>query len=122
MTTDNYATSAQPPIDHAVLTRMVGDNSDIHRHLLAKFISLTPATIQQIHQACSQQQAEAVTQYGHTLKSSARAMGANELAEVCQQLEIMGGSQNWPQIAQLELRLDPLMAAIMDYVNSLPEK
>lgn len=107
------------PIDPEALTRMVGDNRDMHRQLLLKFVETTPVIIQQIHTASSEKRADIVGDLGHKLKSSARAIGANELADVCQALEQAGKENNWLNIVQLDSRLDSLMDTIKIYVDQL---
>ena len=56
---------------------------------------------------------------GHKLKSSARAIGANELADLCQALEKAGKAENWGEIEALEPQLDALMARVEEHITHL---
>lgn len=63
--------------------------------------------------------AEAVKQAAHKLKSSARSIGATELADVCQSLETAGKEEDWELIDERVPKVDQLMEAVESYINGL---
>ncbi|MCS7066596.1 MAG: Hpt domain-containing protein [Fimbriimonadales bacterium] len=68
-----------------------GDNEFI-AELLSEFLNLAPELIGQIEQAIVQGDAHALTHAAHTLKGSARSVGAESFAHHALALEQMGRS------------------------------
>ena len=55
----------------------------------------------------------------HKLKSSARAIGANRLANICAVLESAAIDNDWDTISEYVSELDQSMEEILIYVNHL---
>jgi len=89
------------PIDTQFLARLVGDNRDLQRRVLLKFLEITPATIDEINIAIDDKDSKQLQFVAHRLKSSARSMGGNALGDCCEQLEESAKSQSWENIAIL---------------------
>lgn len=107
-------------IDRSVLINMVGDDPTIHIHLLTKFVETSSQIIPEILEACrSRDNADAISDLAHKLKSSSMAMGAIELGKICYTLESAGKSSDWETILGLEPRLVPLLTSIKEYVTEL---
>ncbi len=109
---------AAPAIDPDALSRQLGEDRALHARLLCSFADTTPDIIAELHAACGARQAEAVGQLAHKLKSSARAVGANALADLCQSLELASNEEEWSQIDALEPRLDGLFGAMKRYIEN----
>ena len=73
----------------------------------------------EIEAAFAQRSADGVAKAAHKLKSSARSVGANELADLCLALETAGKADNWARIEKSAPRLSGSLRAVADYVNSL---
>ncbi len=87
----NYVEESELPVfDTEMLTRMVGDNSATHRRLLEKFLLNAQVQTERLHAATLAGDAAAAGQIAHSLKSSARAVGAMQLGHLCEQLEQAG--------------------------------
>lgn len=71
--------------DETVLGRMVGDNPDRQRRLLEKF--LIHAQSQVAAMTSESVSMDAMKEIAHSLKSSARTVGALQLGELCEALE-----------------------------------
>ncbi len=94
------------PIDMTFLSRLVGDNPDLQKRVLAKFFETTPATLDEVCEAIQQRDDKRLRFVAHRLKSAARSMGGNALGECCQALENVSVDQDWHKASLLyrELR------------------
>lgn len=104
-------------IDRRMLTRMVGDDPVTHRRLLQSFLRSTPEIIEQIQVAVSQSDADVIVAQTHKLKSSARSMGANELSDTCQLLEVAARNKQWKEAEDHMSSIDGLFLAVERYVE-----
>ncbi|MDX2504477.1 MAG: Hpt domain-containing protein [Gammaproteobacteria bacterium] len=57
--------------------------------------------------------------FAHKLKSSARLVGANALADLCLALEVAGKSIDWSEIDSLMPELPSEMDLVTDFINGL---
>ncbi len=76
-----------PVWDAEALTRLVGDNPEMHRRLLDKFLVSAEQQVATILAPCDAALAAAEA---HKLKSAARSVGAMQLGEICQRVESAG--------------------------------
>jgi len=86
------------------LNEITGGDSEFIAELLGDFLNITPELIAQIERAIEQGDAHALAHAAHTLKGSARSIGAESFAEYALALEQMGKSaqlQNAPDALQL---------------------
>jgi HPt (histidine-containing phosphotransfer) domain-containing protein len=84
-----------------------------------KFIPMADGAISNIITACEERNADKVNFNSHKLKSSARTVGANELASICLELEVAGKNSDWDSINELYEKLIPAMNQVKDYINKL---
>ncbi len=92
--------------DNKVLPNLVGDNPELHRRLLDKFLVSAEEMVAALAAATIQEAPSLVADVAHKLKSAARTVGAMQLAELAQTLEIKGRGGD--------------MAAIRPLAQSLP--
>ena len=78
----------------------------------------TPEIIAEVQSAHKAHEAETVRQQAHKLKSSARSMGADALADACQALEAAGREGQWDEIDRLAPELEGLYSKVSDYINN----
>ena len=107
------------PIDISILSKMVGEDPKMHRYLLNEFVDSASATICEMHDAYANRVALDIAEAAHKLKSSAGAMGASKLAEICRILEAAGKVDEWDEIDALVHELDDLMKSITSYVHNI---
>jgi PAS domain S-box-containing protein len=107
------------PIDESTLKSMFGDDPEIFKEILVDFIKPSKNIIQEMQSGYDRHLAEAVKQAAHKLKSAAASVGANELAELCSELETAGKKDDWDVINQGTPRLDQLMDDVESYINGL---
>ena len=89
------------------------------KEILADFVTPSQVIIGEIQVGWKERSADAVKQAAHKLKSSARSIGANELADVCQSLESAGKEEDWGMIDGKVPNLDQLMEEVESYINGL---
>ena len=76
--------------DTTMLTRMVGDNPDLHRRLMEQFLVTAQEQMVAILAAAAALDAATVGNVAHSLKSAARTVGAMQLGELCHAMEQAG--------------------------------
>lgn len=74
-------------MDRSVLIAVVGDNPVLHRKLLNMYAEMAPAINEEIAIAYQTGDTNTLGDLAHKLKSSARSIGANRLANTLQQIE-----------------------------------
>jgi CheY-like chemotaxis protein len=112
--------STQNPIDANILrsfSKTVGKNaSKIVPKLIGCYLEDAPQLLQAIKTAASIGDAEALFQGSHTLKSSSAAMGATNLANLCQDLEAMSRAGNivgaFEKVRLIEAEYERVKAAL----------
>jgi len=118
-TADSTISDALNPIDPDALFKLVGDNQQTHHSLLKKFLVSAESTIGEFHVAYDDHSVDAIKQLAHRLKSAARAVGANKLADLCISLEQAGSSDAWEDLNTLRPQLDETMLSVKTYIERL---
>lgn len=116
---ENSPNSETRPVDTSVLNKIVGTDPALHQMLLKKFVASTAESISKVHDAFNQTSAQRVGELGHMLKSSSRAVGANELADLCYELEKAGKAADWDRISELHARLDGVFQTAKDHIENI---
>ncbi|MGS0753857.1 ATP-binding protein [Roseateles sp. GG27B] len=79
--------AALPVWDVATLLAMVGDNPALHTRLLNKFLENAGQQMEALQQAVAERDFAAAADLAHSLKSSARMIGALQLGDICEDAE-----------------------------------
>jgi CheY-like chemotaxis protein/HPt (histidine-containing phosphotransfer) domain-containing protein len=109
--------SADDVIDPAALQEIFGDDDESINELLQSFIGPSRNIILEIQAAYDQRSAEGVQMAAHKLKSAARSVGANQLADTCVTLEAAGKNEEWEVIDREVGSLDPQMLEVEKYIE-----
>ncbi len=104
-------------VDLSVLSKFVGDDAALHRVFHGKFIDSTKQMIEQIHVACDTRSANTLGDLAHKLKSTARSIGANALADTCQELESAVAEDDWKTIDELTPKIGGLVKTVKDFIS-----
>ncbi len=112
--------SAQP-VDLKVLAGYVGSEPAVLREFLAHFVAGLPGIVAELRDASCAGRAADAGRSAHKLKSSARTVGAFELADVCESIERAGQRDDAAAVASLLARVEASVAVVRDYVDSLQE-
>ena len=107
------------PIDPSALKDVFGDDEETFKEILNEFVDPATSNIDEINAAYSNRSAADVAAAAHKLKSSSRAVGAHELADLCLDLESAGKSEDWVSIDQNQPRLKEVIDQVVSYINHL---
>ena len=113
------ASSDGPAINDRALKDMFGDDDDTFKEILGDFVDPSKGIVEEIKNAYEARDAQAIGAAGHKLKSSSRSVGANTLADLCQNLEKAGKAGEWETIDELMPGLEPALSHVMDYIGAL---
>lgn len=98
--------------DVAALKWVVGDDPDMQRMFLELFLSTAEEQIIMLQTALSKADLQLISSVAHSLKSSARSIGAVRLGDLCEALEIAGKSVDAESCKSLMAELLPAFAAV----------
>ena len=90
-----------PVIDERAIKDIFGDDDEVFREILQSFVAPSQDIVVDIISALEKRKATSVKDAAHKLKSAARSIGANELADICVKLEAAGKSEDWTTIEAL---------------------
>jgi len=85
--------------------------------MLHKFLAQTNDSVAEIDSAYEAHDTEQLTFNAHSLKSSARMMGANALADLCLAMELASRNADWNEIDRLYPELKPIMEQLSNYIK-----
>jgi len=107
------------PVDPGALTEIFGDDSVAKTGLLQKFALQAEEIVDVLETAYGQRDIEKIAFHTHKLKSSARTVGANSLADICFSLEMAARNLDWGEIDKLFSNLRPNMQSVKNYTDGL---
>lgn len=98
--------STQFPIwSLGALAELIGNNLNLQKRLLSKFIAKGDDEVAAIAAAIDSSDSAKVKMLAHTMKSASRSVGAMALGEACQKMETAGGENRLDEAQQLIPRL-----------------
>ncbi|MFV2032264.1 MAG: ATP-binding protein, partial [Gammaproteobacteria bacterium] len=92
---DEDTTSA---VDLSVLQKSVGDNAELHCQLLSSYAGDLPNILEDIQNAFAWHNNAQLAEFAHKLKSSTRSLGALQMTDACEALELASKENCWPDI------------------------
>ena len=107
------------PVDVSVLKALIGDEPVLIRDFLQDFRTSAAGITQDLRAAFAAGQPSAAIAAAHKLKSSARAVGASVLGDLCAAIEEEGKAGNKDVLAALLSRFEVEMALVDKYLLSL---
>ena len=99
-------------VNPQVMRRVVGDDPEMIRVLIAEFLPGARSGIAEIGEAVGSGLADRVRATSHKLKGACAMVGARHLIDICVQLEAAARAEEWRRIAELFAELDPRMAEV----------
>jgi CheY-like chemotaxis protein/HPt (histidine-containing phosphotransfer) domain-containing protein len=111
---------ASGPVDVSVLVDLFGGDPEpkILRDMLRAFVKPSLGILGDMRRALDGRSAVDVEAAAHKLKSSARAIGARDLAALCDSLEEAGKSDDWETIEKAAPRLEPSIDEVVRYIET----
>ncbi|HEY0341216.1 MAG TPA: response regulator, partial [Steroidobacteraceae bacterium] len=117
----NTTTGPQPaPLDKAILEVLVGGDARVVNDLLLQFEATAAPHARQLSAACADERTGDAAAIAHKLKSSARAVGALQLGELCAAIELAGMGGRESELQTLLPRFETEMRAVQAYIAALP--
>jgi PAS domain S-box-containing protein len=107
------------PVDLSALKELVGDDPAVLREVLQDFRASAVRIISDLRTACAAGQTKAAGGAAHKLKSSARAIGAFALSELCADMERAGDAGDSAALAERVPLFNAEMAIVDAYLDSL---
>jgi len=102
-------------IDPSCLSQLVGDDPQLHTQFLKKFQLQAFDTLSQIKKAAEDGESESIRAASHKLKSSARAVGALQAANLFNYLEVVAKDEDWIVINSCINDIDKQLSEINKY-------
>ena len=97
-------------------------NDSIVPELIACFQDDAASRFERLHDAVARLDAATVKAEAHSIRGSARQMGAEALADLCQAVEAGALQMNWPelegQVDQADERFAEVRSAMSEYVKA----
>ena len=119
---EEVADSGNGPIDPAALKSVFGDDEETFVEILKEFVDPSTSNAEEIDFAFVERSADGVAKAAHKLKSSARSVGANKLADLCQTLETAGKEENWEVIDREAPLLSSTIQEVNEYIDALTHR
>jgi HPt (histidine-containing phosphotransfer) domain-containing protein len=107
-----------PAVDPDALSRLLGDDRTMCLDILQKFVSQTEDIVLEIETSYDRKDAKQMAFHAHKLKSSARAVGANHLADLCFAVSTAVRADNWDGVDDHVAGMRPALAGVREFVNS----
>jgi len=101
------------------LAQIFGEDLGAQLDILKKFASQVEEIQGSVEAGVEQHDAEQIRFHAHKLKSSARTVGANDLADLCLALETAARITDWVEMDKLATNMRPAVARVRDYIASL---
>ncbi len=106
------------PVDVKVLKALVGDDLGLIREFLQDFRNSAARITLELRAACAACQTKPAADAAHKLKSSARAVGALVLGDLCSAMEEEGKAGNCDALTMLLPRFEAEMAVVENYLDT----
>ncbi len=118
-TNQRQSEADEATVDLTALNAVLGEDPTLHRLFLKSFIPQSEGIVQEIHDAYSAGELKQIGALGHKLKSSARTIGANALADLCNELEKSGKAEEQEAVDRLLPSLTPKFEAVREFIDNL---
>jgi CheY-like chemotaxis protein len=102
--------------DAATLGEMVGDDAALQQDLLDRFVRNIVTQIASLSQALARAELQEAADQAHSMKSSARMVGAMLLGALCEDIEAAGLAADAALCATLAAALEPQFAAVQQAI------
>jgi len=104
-------------VDVTALKALVGDDPELVREFLQDFRASAARIALDLRAACEARQSRAAADAAHKLKSSARAVGAVALSDLCAAMGEKGRADDRDALTVLLPRFDAEMTRVDDYLE-----
>lgn len=113
---------AEPLVDLATLTAIVGDDSAVIREVIEAFDLNATKAREEIHRGLASGDTVLVGEAVHKLKSGASSIGARRLATLCEAMEKAASTHSVEQMSVLVSQFDAELNDVLRLLASMPER
>jgi CheY-like chemotaxis protein/HPt (histidine-containing phosphotransfer) domain-containing protein len=111
--------SASSPVDLGILADLLGDDPQVMQEVLAAFRTNTAGSSLVMAKAHSEGVAQTMFDVAHKLKSTARAIGAARLGQICADIEEVAASKaHTPALEPLVAHFEAEMLAVHSFLDN----
>lgn len=100
------------------MTELIGDEPELIAQFQADFINQAQLSLKELATHYNHREFDALKQSAHFLKTSAKAIGAEEVTEILQQLELAAISKDINLTKQLIIQLKSSLQSLVKVINS----
>ncbi len=108
------------PVDLSLLESMFGDDAELRSAILQEFVKSADAYVDELEGALSSRQSDGLKSLAHKLKSSARTIGAEPLASICEVIERSAPNKDWSLLEGLAAELRQSLMCVLVFILALP--
>ena len=118
-TVQKVSSEHSAPINPARLQRVFADDERAVRQLLSVFREQSQSTLLIIREARKNDDRTVFSQEMRKLRSTARSVGAEKLAEVCEKLATMPVSESWSHVDSELERFEAEIGRVLEYTETV---
>jgi len=107
------------PVDVSSLQELFGDDEETITEILKEFVEPSQECTAEVILALEENSLAGVSSGAHKLKSAARSIGAAEVADLCEKIEMESKKGNWEPVRNLTPQLKTELDQVVDYINGL---
>jgi len=104
------------PFDLSFLEETFGDDRETIVEILKEFVDPSEVCCTEVEVAIRDDSLEGVVAGTHKLKSAARSIGALQLADICDQLELAGKNGDWTPVRTMAPELKSRMRDVTEFI------
>jgi two-component system sensor histidine kinase/response regulator len=110
------------PVDASILVSLVGGDQRLVDEVLREFCDSAVVLGRKLIDCCGESNATEAAEIAHKLKSSARAVGALKLGELCEGIESAGNCADVAECSRLRPQFKAELATVMAFLRSLQQQ
>ncbi|MBT4888187.1 MAG: response regulator, partial [Rhodospirillales bacterium] len=107
------------PVDLTFLETNFGSETDLIHEILKDFVQPSQECHDEVGQAIMEKSLQGVADGVHKLKSAARTIGANDVADTCEKMELASKGGDWAPVKNLAPDLSRQLNDVFDYIEHL---
>ncbi len=116
---DSLVGNGSSAVDVSALTGIFGNDMTVVKEILEDFVSPSQDIMKEFEQGLAANSADAVQKAAHKLKSAARTIGANELADLCEEAEIAGKDGDLAPVKDRWPNMKQAMKDVVSYIKAM---
>ena len=105
-------------LNRNIMIDLIGDEPDLIRQFEIDFLKQAKVSLQKMADMYNTSRLHEITQEAHFLKTSAKAVGAEQISQLLQALEISGSEHNKPECRKLILKTKVALQQIYGVITN----